>query len=221
MKQLKKRPGALLALGCYAAALLVFLAVGLIGFIQNRAAYASGRLAPATLSLDDFEWNTELELRDGTLVSLGADPQLILKDRERAVENVTLDFGYSRTPRMQQVFWAAPGQDHALRQMAYPTGQSGEKATFLLPAAGGQSLRIDPDTVLGTSIEVRGVTINTRRPFWQFFIPSAGQLAALLLVPPLAAAALGLGLEALRLWAGKRRALPGDMAPAEEGAAHD
>ncbi|MDL2293697.1 hypothetical protein LJC60_03600 [Ruminococcaceae bacterium OttesenSCG-928-D13] len=225
-KLLAKHPGAALVLACYAVALLLHLAVCTVALAQNRAAYASGELTPATLTLSDFELNDEIYQReDGMLVTSGADPQLLLVDRERRVESLTLHLGYSRAPRIRQVFWAVPGQDYDLRKTAYPFGRAeGEVVTFLLPPGGGQSLRIDPDSEAGTVIEFVSVTINERRPFWQFYQPDAGQALGLLLVPLLVGCGVSLVLEAAlgRVFLRRKPNNPdGAPPPGGEGAAGD
>lgn len=195
--KLGRHPGAMLVLLCYAVALLVFLLAHTIGLVQNRMAYAGGELAHATLTLSDFELNNEIYMReDGMLVTAGADPQLLLKDTGRRVENVTVHFEYSRAPRIRQVFWATPEKDYELRKTAYPFRDVDGAVTFLLPAAGGQSLRIDPDSIPGTEISFISVTINERRPFWQFYLPGAGEGLSMLLVPLLVGCGASLAIEA-------------------------
>ncbi len=182
---LRRRPGAALLLGCYGAALAVALGWHLWGFAANRAAYASGALAYAELTLDDFT-PVDMERRGDVLFTLGGDPQLVLTDAQRRVENLEIELSYSKDPLLETAYWATPGQEYALRRMAYP----GADGTYLLPPGGGQSLRFDPGTVAGNEITFKRAVINTRRPFWAFFLPSAGEVASLAVLPGLVAAAL-------------------------------
>ena len=216
-KKWRENPTLLLLLACYAGGLVVFLLAHLAGLAANRVAYANGSLAPAALALADFDLH-ELEPQpDGTLLSVGGDPQLLLRDAARRVENVTIHFEYTLPPLLVNTFWASPGQDFSLRRMAYPRqGQpEGQPKAFLLPATGGQSLRIDPGTRAGNRIAVHSIVINQKRPFFAFFVPSAGEVALLAVLPGLLACGLSLAAQwgpVQHLWQGlwPRRKKAGD-----------
>lgn len=206
-KKWRENPTLLLLLACYAGGLAVFLLAHLAGFAANRVAYANGSLAPAALTLADFDLH-ELEPQpDGTLLSVGGDPQLLLRDAARRVENVTIHFEYTLPPLLVNAFWASPGQDFSVRRMAYP--RQGQAEAFLLPARGGQSLRIDPGTRVGNRITVHSIVINQKRPFFAFFAPSAGEVALLAVVPGLLACGLSLAAQwgpVQRLWQRRKKA---------------
>ena len=190
----KKHPALCLVLTCYAVGLLVFLVVCLVGLVQNRLAYQSGALQTAALTLDDFDLVDLEPQEDGTLLSVGGDPQLRLRDTTRRVENVTVDITYRLTPLLVNAFWgdATTGEAaYSPRRMAYGSQTQGG-LRFLLPPAGGQSLRIDPGTVVGNTIAVNRIVINEKRPFYAFFIPTATQGLVLCALPALVACAIGL-----------------------------
>lgn len=199
MHWLKKHRARLLLPACYLLALVLFLVVQFAGFVQNRAAYANGGLSPESYSQADFDPAGDADIREGWLAVTGADPQLILQDGEKRVETLTVWYQSRRAPRAMQVFWAAPGQDYSLANSAFPaaTGQQGELcwASFRLPATGGQSLRFDPDTEAGNLIRLEKAEVNRRRPFWQFFVPGAGEALLLMILPALAACGLRLLLD--------------------------
>lgn len=179
-----------LLLACYAAGLFVFVLLGLGRFLHNRILYAQGVLVRQELALQDFSY-TDLEAReDGTLVSIGYDPQLVANNPDLQVENVTLFMTYQRPPYLVNVFWKAPGQDYSLRRMAY--AQKGEPPQFLLPSKGGQGLRIDPDIQPGSVFTLDKIVVNEKRPFLLFFVPTAAQRGLLLFVPAFAACLLSL-----------------------------
>lgn len=209
MQKLHKKAGLLLVLGCYALALAVWLLLHIGYFTANRICYATGALEYAQLTLDDFELYGLEQQADGSLLTLDSDPRLELTDTGRRVENLVLTVEYERAPRVRSVFWAAPGQDYSLRQMAYPSG--GGKDTYLLAPTGGQSLRIDPDSAAGNRITIQNIEINTKRPFYAFFIPSAGEAALFIVLPGLLAAGL-YTLRAARIWPGRRGRKAGDAA---------
>lgn len=177
-----------LLLACYAGGLVVFLAAHLVGFVQNRVAYANGQLAPGQLSVQDFALQDVEVQPDGTLLTLGGDPQMLLLDTGRRVENVRIDFTYARPPLLENVFWKTPNQEYSTRRMAYPNAAG----QHCLPAAGGQGLRIDPGTQISNIITVNSIVVNQKRPLWQFFTPTAGEVFLLLVLPGLLAAGLSI-----------------------------
>ena len=206
MKKWKaKNPALFLLLACYAGGLLVFLAVQGWAFAQNRLAYRSGQLQTARLVLADFEFDAqELELQeDGTLLSVGGDPQLRLLDKERRVENVSLRCRWRLNPILVNAFWAAPQQAYSPRRMAYAIPTDGADF-FLLPAAGVQGLRLDLGTAVGNTITVEEIVINQPRPLWAFLRPTAGQALLLALLPGGLACGLWLAPQLLPLKLAKK-----------------
>lgn len=197
----KKHPVRWLLLVCYAGGLGLLLLADLAGFALNRLAYAKGDLVPAQLAVEAFEL-VNIEDTGNGLLTLTNDPQLVLKDSGRRVENVRLEVEYQRPPLLVNVFWAAPGQDHSVGNMAYPRLTSPQE--LWLPSSGVQGLRIDPGTASGNLVTVKSITINTPRPFLGFFIPTAGQVALLAVLPGLCAAALVLGGQALEAFGLKK-----------------
>lgn len=186
----KKRPAAALVLLCYSLAALVYLVVHLYGFAANRAAYASGGLDTATLQVQDFTLY-DLEEQNGALVSIGSDPQMILNDASLRVENLRVEWAAAQAPWTVMVFWAPPGGPYTLWDVAYAEKDEAGFAVQL-PAAGGQSLRIDPDTRAGNRFYIKSITVNEPAPLWRFFVPRVYEAAAYLTVPALLACALSL-----------------------------
>lgn len=186
---LKKHRKVTALLAFYGAGVVVLLCVQLAGLIQNKIAYANGSLAPQELSIDDFEL-VDIEIAEDGLLTLSGDPQMYLREEGRLVENVVLEFAYSRPPLMEMAFWAGEGQDHTLRQVAYMR----DDGMILLPAAGAQRLRIDPGTQPGNQIEIQRIAINQPRPLYSFFVPSAGQVLLLVAVPALLYSAVMIAL---------------------------
>lgn len=190
----QSRPGLFLVLACYAVGAAVFLLAHLFSFAQNRVLYATGALSYAQLSVGDFNLVGLAVEPDGSLTTLDADPQMLLKDEARRVESFAVRLEYSRAPRMRTVFWAKPGEDYSVNNMAYSQGGRGE--VYYLPAAGGTRFRFDPDTVPVNNIRVQRLEINIKRPFWAFFAASPTELAALVVAPGLAASLLSLAKQA-------------------------
>lgn len=193
-------------LACYAGAVLLFLAVHLVGFAANRMAYANGSLQTQNLPLSAFDFYGIEQRGENELFCFDGDPRLVLKDTSLRVDTVRFEAEYSLPPELLNVFWAPPGQDHSVRRMAYARGTA--RNTFWLAPTGGQSLRIDPGTVAGNVITVHDIVINEKRPFAGFFVPTAGEAALLLVLPGLCACA-ALVLRSAGWWP-RRRQKAGD-----------
>lgn len=172
----------------YLCALLAFLLVHFAYFVQNRLAYASGILTQQKLSLDDFILIDMEMTEDGSLVCLSTDPQLIAKDSSIVAENLNFQAEYTLPPLLVNVFWADVGEVHSVRNMAYETDSA--EGLFLLPPGGAYSLRIDPGIQAENIVTINSITINTKRDFGFFFIPSGGELALLLFLPSLLASCI-------------------------------
>ncbi len=202
MKQLKafgaRRPGAFLLLGCYAAFLLGGLLLGLGRFAYNRILYASGALAPASLSMADFTLEGMEPLGEGW-VTTSSDPQMFLNDPSRRVDTLRSHFTGLNAPQVETAFYTKPGGAYSLRRMVYAR-QEGESQVYWLPAGGGQSLRLDPDSAAGNILHSGEIFINEKRPFYAFFLPSPEVGALLLVAPGLLAAALATLREARQEW---------------------
>lgn len=184
----KKYPSAALFAGCYIAWALGLVLLHLVWFGVNRAQYANGSFVPGALAIEDFELS-QMKLEGGLLVTTDADPQMLLRDRERRIDTLALDIEYTLDPYIVNAFYAAPGEDYSLRRMLYPAGGQG---AFTFPPGGGQSLRIDPGTAPGNLLTVHSITVNTPRPFWAFFRFSKNELAVAAVVPGLLACGLSL-----------------------------
>lgn len=185
-------PGLAMLAACYAVAVAVALLVHLGSFVANRALYANGTLATTELSVADFEL-VNLEVREGgVLVSLTDDPQMWLLDTGMRVADLEVAATYSKAPLKQNANWADVGEDWSLRREAYRSGNLSDDSVsiFRLPATGGQTLRFDPGAVAGNHITIHRITANPKRPFYAFFIPSAGEAVALAVLPGLAASGL-------------------------------
>ncbi len=190
----RAHPARFLLGACYGLWLLGLVVLHVVQFAHNRAEYASGMLQPAVLSAEDFTLY-ELAEEDGALVSTGADPRMLLLDSARRVDSVWLDIAYEGDYGAAAVFWAAPGDEYSVRDMAYPATPGG--SVFYLPADGAQSLRIDPANLPGVKLEVRGVHVNVRPPVWAFFAPSETEWLLFAVAPGLLAAGVAVCAEGL------------------------
>ncbi len=184
MKKLfRNHMGIAVTLFIYMMALLLFLLVHLGQFALNQIYYSNGTLQEKHLSISDFTLYDMEITGENTLYCYGSDPRMILNDASISVDTLTFSASYSLPPNMVTAFWAPAGQDYSVRAMAYPTND--ENSIFYLPAGGGQSLRIDPGTQAGNVVTVNSIIINTKRPFYMFFIPTAGEAISLFTIPAL------------------------------------
>ncbi|MDL2218771.1 hypothetical protein LJC04_00275 [Ruminococcaceae bacterium OttesenSCG-928-O06] len=190
----KKRPGLALVVAFYLLGILGLFVVQLGEFVVNRVLYVTGTLAPAELTLEDFDL-LDLEADGDVLLVLSADPQMLLKDTSRRVENLVVDFAYRHQPRQSSVYWAALGQDYSRTKIAY--SQNAQHQVYYLPVTGRQSLRFDPDSLNGNHITVGRIAINQPRPLWAFFVPGMARIVLVVVVPGLAASALSILFQAL------------------------
>lgn len=183
MRNLKhKNPDAHMVMLLYAIGFAVLFVVHLVLYSGNLILSGRGDFEPHQLTMEDFEWE-DIEERDGSYVTTGGDPRIYLKDSYIKVDSVEFDVTFSKKPLMINVFWGKTGQDYSVRRMAYDLGGG----RFWLPAFGGQNLRIDTGAVAGNVMEVHGIYLNRPRPWYSFFIPSAGSVALFIILPGLAA----------------------------------
>ncbi len=182
----KKHTAAALFVSFYLAALLLAVGIGLVNFAGNRMAYQSGELQTRQVYIGDFFLMGLVPTGPDTMYSFGDDPQMILYDAGFLVENVQMDISYSHDPVRIEVYWAEEGQPHSAENAAKGTADT---EMYYLPSGGGYNLRIDPAAITDNSMQVNNITLNTPRPFWMFFSPTARQLALLAVVPGLLACA--------------------------------
>ncbi len=188
MDWLRKHPTARLILSMYALGVMMWLAIHIDGAIANSGAHSSGVFTEAELALSDFEL-VGLELQaDGSLYSTSGDPQLILKSSELLVDSVYIDIEYASPPLVEAVYWTSYGGEYNDRQQAFPI----EQGVWWLPARGGYNLRIDLGTVVANEITINSIVINGERPLYSFFIPSATEVALVIILPALFAAAISI-----------------------------
>lgn len=189
-----------------AAAYLLALALWLVhgaGALVQKAWYTSRGLAPSlTLSAEELEFVSmkpylvDYDPEDQMWVSSDSDPQ-IHWNQMVWVDTVVLDVRQQRPTGRVELYYKQPGQhDFSTRQVIYPTKDDQGRYVFDLRGKWVDRLRMDPDSVGGVLTEFRGVQINPVRPWYRYFVPSAGQWL-LLLVLPLAVSALLIELDQL------------------------
>lgn len=188
MKKLKKHHSLYLFVLCYGVALVAALLVHTAGLVHNKILYATGALVQTELTLADFELANDLVEQDGNIVSFGGDPQLVLQQGDLRVDTVYLEAEYSLPPRQISAMYNPP---YSVRHMAFAR-PGGEGSVFWLPTGGVYNLRLDMGSVPYNVISVHKIVVNTPRPFYAFFVPAAGEVAALAVLPGLAGCVLSI-----------------------------
>ncbi len=190
-----EHPSLFLVGACYALCFVLALVLHTGQWLYNRALYASGALTKAVLQIDDFAPVQMQEQEDGTWVTTGSDPQLILNDANLRIDTVRTEFQFSREPLIQTAFYANQEGGYSLRRMVYAReGEAG--AQYWFSAGGVQNLRLDPDSSYGNVLLEGDIVVNEPRPAWAFFIPGGTELAVLLLAPAFLAGMATILLEA-------------------------
>ena len=204
MKKVRREhPSVFLVFACYLLCIVGWLLVDVGQLAYNRVLHQNGTLETTRLTVADFSLQ-EMEPMDGGFLTTGSDPQMIYSDAAQRVDTVRARIQYRTPPVVETAFYAAPGQPYSIRQMEYAQ-QEGEDSLFLLPAGGGQSLRIDPDATAGNLLWIEEIILNEKRPVYKFFIPSATEGALLLVGPALLASAVSVCLEIRRAWKGRKK----------------
>ncbi|MDL2293699.1 hypothetical protein LJC60_03610 [Ruminococcaceae bacterium OttesenSCG-928-D13] len=202
LKQKPKRRGKLLAL-CYAAALLVWLALCGARLALDTAHIGSGELPRLELGFADFQPSglfdgAERDL-PGTIISTDPDSQLIYEQAggfyaTRVVfDAAPLNKGageivlyYTTRPADS----AGRPQDFSEARKVWARQDAAGRWVFDLDGRKVYRLRLDPDTTGGVVWRFNGVILNERVPVAFYFLPDLRQGVLLALLPLLFWAAL-------------------------------
>ncbi len=173
---------------CLALALVYALGASALRLAVDSADRASGRLAARSLTLADFT-PVNAVIEGDTVTSLTEDPQLLFGPADTRLDRITLRLAYNMEPFERCLYYTtAPGEDFSWEKRVWPIENGDGTVTFILPR-GAHSLRLDPGSRENLQVTVTEVQLNEPRAALDYFVPSAGQVFALL-VPPLLAAGL-------------------------------
>ena len=127
----------------------------------------------------------------GWYLSTDNDPHIIWRG-EAWLETVELDAVHYLPPGSVALYYLRPGQtDYTEAQKVYAKVTAPGVYTFDLGGQWVTGLRIDPDSVGGVPTLFTGVTLNPDTAWYLRFLPTAGQLLALLFAPAFCAAVVG------------------------------
>lgn len=206
---------------CYAACLLGWFVMSLVGLGRDTVARASGRLAPFSLQAGECELvNAELaaDAAGGDRIhTLTDDPQLIWRNPDgRTLRTLRFTARYADSPREMCLYYtSAPEEPFSQDKRVFAVqSDDGESYLYTLPQGRIAALRLDPCSSRGNEITVTGIRCNEPASLAVYFAPGWFGAFRMAIWPGLAAAALEL---ARRIWAlrgkgrGGQAAAPGAL----------
>ncbi|MBQ7859047.1 MAG: hypothetical protein IJ347_02780 [Faecalibacterium sp.] len=184
---------------CYllAAALWLVYSGAVLAF--DTLCYATGRLRPQTVTLNDTALYTLEQLEyDGqsTLISTEGDPKLFLTPGQ-PVRTLRLVAQYSAEGQEKDLYYHLPGRGYTAALRVWPTLTGPDEYSYTVPFYAGQNLRLDLCDRSGVAITVQAIVLNEPQPIASYFVPSLWQLLWLTALPGLAACGLQLAAEAV------------------------
>ena len=136
-----------------------------------------------------------MENAGGVLTSTTGDAQLLLNPGT-LVRRLRLVARYEGEASAEKdLYYHLPGFGYTPRLRVWPTAQPDGSWLYTLPRFAGQGLRLDLADTAGVAVELTAIVLNERRPWQEYFIPSAWQLFWLAVLPGLAGCALTLKRE--------------------------
>lgn len=202
LRQMAGRPWFFAAL-CYAACLLGWLVMSLVGLGRDTAARASGRLAPFSLQAAECELVNAVLETDGEPDAAGGerirtltdDPQLIWRNPDgRTLRTVRFAARYADSPREMCLYYtSAPEEPFSQDKRVFAVqSDDGESYLYTLPQGRIAALRLDPCSSRDNEIAVTGIQCNEPAGLLSYFAPGWFGAFRMALWPGLAAAALEL-----------------------------
>ena len=190
---------------CYAAAAAVYL-LGSLGLLcWDAFLYATGRMAPVELSLQDVEtWDLSVTA-DDLAVCVGNDPQLLWNAAGQRVRSVYYRLQKPATGDVALYYTEVGQTDFSKKQIVLaPFGET-QELLYKLPA--GKSyhrIRLDVSSLAGEELVFESIVVNCRLPAGAYFVRTLPQWCALAFYPLLAACAVIWLMETAEAWKERR-----------------
>lgn len=208
LRRMAGRPWFFAAL-CYAACLLGWLVMSLVGLGRDTAAKMSGRLAPFSLQTAECELVNAVLETDGEPGAAGGerirtltdDPQLIWRNPDgRTLRTLRFSARYADSPREMCLYYtSAPEEPFSQDKRVFAVqSDDGESYLYTMPQGRIAALRLDPCSNRDNEIAVSGIQCNESASLASYFAPGWFGAFRMALWPGLAAAALEL---IRQLWA--------------------
>lgn len=214
---IKKPKRWVLTLVCYAAAVVIWLAVSGISIGLDNFRARSGELEPAELLISDMQTGG-VELRESDdgwqfFLTRGDDPRIIYAPGEK-FRATRLSF--KATPHMpageiilyytRSTGEISPDEGFSERNKLWARQDGDGTWYFDLGGANYTGLRLDPGTTSGVIWKVERLALNDPKPVLSYFVPDARIIFLLLTAPGFVAMALREAAGILRMFYLRRRA---------------
>ena len=171
MRKLKNLSGTKLIVFCAVFLTVIWSGKNLFAFGYETFARSTGKMETVTLSADDFQLIGVVKTDEGKYITTDGDPQLVL-EQQMKISRITINSTFSVAPGEMVVYYAEkPGQPYsaAKRYWFYTDAASGNGYTASMPIKNLASIRIDPTTVAGNSMEIESIVLNSPKSFIEFF----------------------------------------------------
>ena len=175
----------------YAAALVLWLAAAVLGFVQAGEPTALDPAGFTLVGAVEAEPAADAPAGSVTFTSTDADPQLYWEGTAR-VDTVQVQMTQDRPSGGVTLYYRTEGQtDYSETQKVWADQTAPGVWQFDLGGVEVTGLRLDPDSEGGVTSCLSAVTLNPAEPVWQRLIPDAGTLLLLAAAPLLLAALAG------------------------------
>lgn len=197
IKKLKNLNGAKLIVFCAAVLCVLWFGKNAIAFGAETAARASGKMQTVTLSADDFDLIGIVKTENGSYVTTDSDPQLVLNG-DMEISRITLNCTFTVSPGEMVVYYSqkdGQGYSATKRYWFYPDSTSLSSYTAQMQLDNYKSIRIDPTTVAGNTMEIESIVINGHKSLGEYFAVSFKNIFNLLVYSCLMATVITLAKE--------------------------
>ena len=179
----------------YLAAVALWLIAVAVGAVKSGWYASRGQGGDCSVTPDQLELVALVEQKPGQgvpegdwLVSSDGDPQMYWNCGGRYLEQITLEMETLWPTGAVVLYYRLPGQaDFSADQMVYAQRVGEHSYLFDLGGVFAEEIRIDPASQGGVILRLEG--LSCAAPGWRRLISDWQQLALLLALPPLAAAA--------------------------------
>ncbi len=169
IQKLKNLTPVKIVLLSFSIVLAIFLISTSAIFLIETAFRLTGKIQTITLDENDFELISIVENENG-LVSSDADPQLI-RTEDMYITSITMDIEYSLYPGEVTLYYTTKSdQGFSSNNRAWFT-KTGENTytSDLFFMINSKSIRIDPTDSAANFMDIKSITINEEKSFFEYF----------------------------------------------------
>ena len=163
---------------CGAAAVVLWLLCGLGLFVFDTVCFATGRLTPQTVTLQNealYTLDQLVRVEENILISTEGDSKLFLSPGQ-PVRTVRLVAQYSRPGSEMDLYYHLPGRGYSQSLRLWPTRTAEDEYRYTVPFFAGQGLRLDLCDRSNIQITVTAIHLNEPQPWYSYFVPTLWQL---------------------------------------------